>query len=511
MRWQLLSAAALVVAGIFVSQLGAATPKGSPGQIVFFSQHGGEDEIWVMDADGANKRNLTRHDGEKVSDLDPRWSPDGRRIAFARDKGGSRQIWVMDADGSNASQLTSGPGRNRFPSWTDNGRSIVFESSLGTNSEIYSVAVDGTGLTNLTNDPAADISPSTAPNGRKIVFTSERDGNGHLYVRDDDGTVTRITNGSGYDFFAAWSSRSNDIVFSRVSGTEVDLYLVHSDGTGERPLTSTPGVSEYFPAFSPDGREVVYSSCTRNPAGVLPGLRCSIHRIGIDGTGDVSLAFAPLSLPFPLTDDFEANTRNVDLWSIIHDGTGGFVNWANGRMELSIAANAAAVPGQPTIGAHVGANCLLMGDFDVQVDYELLTWPAGNNVNAGIQAFFTNGAIDRATQSWGETYNTFLNPVFNSVTTSDQAGSLRLVRSGATMTSYYKSDGSWIQLGTGPAQQTTAIVALSFKNYGNFEFGQQATTVAFDNFRLDATNVDCSSHRPDFHPDWRPVTPKSAS
>jgi hypothetical protein len=265
-------------------------------------------------------------------------------------------------------------------------------------------------------------------------------------------------------------------------------------------------VFELFPAFSPDGTKLAYSRCTQNPI-PAPSLRCSIHVMNLDGTGDTDLGFPPLTLPFPLTDDFNTNTRNVDLWSIIHDGTGGFVQWTNGRLEMTIAADGAPAPGSGSnIGAHVGANCLLGGDFDAQVDYTLLTWPAGDSVNVGMTAFFTNGNIDRTTNAFGEFYNSFLDPVFASVPTLDQSGSLRLVRSGGTITSYYRSaGGDWVQLATAPAQQTTAIVALSFKSYN--DFGHQTAKVAFDNFRLDATNVDCSSSRPDFHPSWQPVKP----
>jgi TolB protein len=96
---------------------------------------------------------------------------------------------------------------------------------------------------NLTNNVAADWSPATSPQGKKVVFTSEREGNGHLYVLEADGELRRITNGDGYDYHADWSPRGNEIVFSRddPSGA-TDLYLVRFNGTGERRLTSTPGV-----------------------------------------------------------------------------------------------------------------------------------------------------------------------------------------------------------------------------------------------------------------------------
>ena len=501
------AAAAAVLALIAGAPATAQGSQTRAGQIAFFSQHGGEDEIWVMNADGTNKHNLTRHDGVKISDLDPSFSPDGHQIAFSSDPGGSRQIWLMNADGSNPYQLTDLPGAQRYPSWSADGKSIVFQSVNGGDSEIYRVGSDGSNPVDLTNDPAAaDWSPATSPHNGKIVFTSERDGNGHLYVLALDGTLTRITDGPGYDYFASWSPRTNEIAFSRDDSSGTDLYLIRADGSGERRLTTTPGVFEYFPAFSPDGRKLAYSRCTPNTIDA-PSLRCSTHVLNLDGSGDKDLGFPPLALPFPLTDDFNSNTRNVDLWSIIHDGSGGFLQWTNGQLEMTIAADGAPTPGSGSnnIGAHVGANCLLNRDFDAQVDYKLLTWPAGDNVNVGMTAFFTNANIDRATNSYGEFYFSF-DPAFAFASTSDQTGSLRIVRSGSTITSYYRSEGgSWTVLATGAAQQGPAIIALSFKSYS--DFGHQEAKVAFDNFRLDATDVDCSSSRPDFHPSWQPVSP----
>jgi Tol biopolymer transport system component len=187
----------------------AATPTasasfpGANGKIVFGTLHAGEDEIWTMNPDGSDRRNLTRHDGRKIGDIDPRWSPDARQIAFVRDDtntGGDMQIWVMDADGSNQHAVTNLGGGNRLPSWTADAKQIIFQHSESGNSEIYRVNVDGTGVTNLTNDAAIDWAPATSPTGKKIVFTSEREGNGHLYVLTPDGQPQRVTTGPDYDY-----------------------------------------------------------------------------------------------------------------------------------------------------------------------------------------------------------------------------------------------------------------------------------------------------------------------
>lgn len=499
---------AFIVAGL-VGRAEAAFP-GANGKIVFGSQHAGEDEIWVMNADGTGKHNLTRHDGSKISDIDPSWSPDGRQIAFSSDPGGNKQIWVMNADGSNPHQLTDAPGRNRLPSWSADGKSIVFVSTSGGNAEIFRVRVADGQLSPLTNDPAFDYSPAASPRGNKIVFSSDRDGNGHLYVLDGTGALQRITNGTGYDYFPNWSPRGNDIVFTREDNSGgVDLFIVHADGTGERRLTTTPGLLKYFPAFSPDGSKVAYSSCTYVAGPILPNFRCQIHTINTNGTGDTSLGFPPIS--FPISDDFSDNTRNVDLWSIIHDGIGGTLEWTNGEMQMSIAADASLSPGQSNIGAHVGANCLLNGDFEAQVDYRLINWTAGDNINVGLQAYPSVGGIDRSTSTSGgniyDAYSAWAPDAGNGWTqTTDQSGSLKLERIGTTTTSYYKSGsgGSWVQLAQGTTSQVSpAIILLSFKSYG--DFGHHAAKIAFDNFSLTGANVDCSDIRPNFHPDWAPA------
>src|SRR6266511_5976696 len=97
-----------LVPAIVVATAFAATPTasaslpGTNGRSSSGRLHAGEDEIWTMNPDATDRRNLTRHDGRKISDIDPRWSPDARQIAFARDDtGDGMQIWVINADGSN--------------------------------------------------------------------------------------------------------------------------------------------------------------------------------------------------------------------------------------------------------------------------------------------------------------------------------------------------------------------------------------------------------------------------
>ena len=142
------------------------SPSWSPDgqQIIFRSNRDGNDEIYVMAADGSEQRNLTHH---PASDADPAWSPDGTRIAFVSDRDGDGEIYVMDADGSNPTRLTDSPRKDTHPAWSPDGQWIAFysnrEGDLGLNFEIYVMRADGSGQTRLTYHGDFDGFPAWQP------------------------------------------------------------------------------------------------------------------------------------------------------------------------------------------------------------------------------------------------------------------------------------------------------------------------------------------------------------
>src|SRR6266542_533118 len=162
----LVSVAVLVAALAASARPALAAFPGANGKIVFTSDRDGNDEIYVMNADGTAQTNLTNN---PATDARPVWSPDGSRIAFASTRGGFFfDIWVMNSDGSGAPvDLTNTPaGSDVRPDWSPDGTKLTFYfGDVG--HDVYVMNADGSGRTNLTNSAASDFGPVWSPDGTK--------------------------------------------------------------------------------------------------------------------------------------------------------------------------------------------------------------------------------------------------------------------------------------------------------------------------------------------------------
>ena len=250
-------------------------------QIAFVSQRDGNGEIYVMDADGDNQRNLTNHpDGDWM----PSWSPDGKQIAFASYRDGhvhaihgwrTPEIYVMDADGGNPQNLTNNPSRDWSPSWSPDGKRIAFQSDRDNdrdhNIEIYVMDADGSNPQNLTNNPTEDRSPSWSPDGKRIVFSAVRPGHFknnldltyEIYVMAaDGGNEQRLTENRNNDWNPSWSPDGKRIAFQsdrKGDWVKFDIYVMAADGGNQQKLTNHRAW-DGSPSWSPDGERIAFWS-----------------------------------------------------------------------------------------------------------------------------------------------------------------------------------------------------------------------------------------------------------
>ncbi|HET7189911.1 MAG TPA: protein kinase, partial [Gemmatimonadaceae bacterium] len=234
-----------------------ATPSAS--HIVFVTDRDGPDplgnlgnqEIYVMNADGSDQRRLTN---DPALDITPALSPDGRRIAFTSQRAGGYDIFVMNADGTDQRQLTHfadlGLGATK-PTWSPDGKRIAFNSWVK-RVDIYAIGIDGSGLVKLTDDPAGAHSAAWSPDGRKIAYVSRREGHPEIFVMKADGSEpARLTVNDRGSRNASWSPDGRRIAFQSNRDGDIEIYVMNADGSDQRRLTSTPG-EDSFPSWSPD-------------------------------------------------------------------------------------------------------------------------------------------------------------------------------------------------------------------------------------------------------------------
>jgi Tol biopolymer transport system component len=286
------AAAAIAVAAIGAgvhSLMRERSPAAGTGDVIAYSCKERKN-VWyavcVMNTDGSGKQRLTTG----LTTTDPAWSPDGRQIAFTRNEDVGEfttftddDVFVMNADGDNVRQLTPEVDGNSSgqPSWSPDGRTIVYVRGPSIASAVVSatplafgelvrVPADGGAGKRLTRGEP-DGAPAWSPDGREIVFVRGRDlnkasGDMDLFVLDAaGGTPRRLTNTPhSLETAPAWSPDGTRIAFARsylnsAYTGEATIFVINRDGSGESLVLRHKLFSEtsYGLSWSPDGRSIV--------------------------------------------------------------------------------------------------------------------------------------------------------------------------------------------------------------------------------------------------------------
>ncbi len=229
-------------------------------RIVFVSNRDGNDEIYMMDYDGAGQTRITFN---KIKDYMPAWSPDQRSIVYTSYKKGNADLYLRNIyEGTEV--LIASKGTNFSGTFSPDGKKVAFCSSMTEegNAEIYVYSLADGKTKRLTYNSATETAPSWSPTGREIAFTTDRLGNGspQIYIMDAEGTnVRKVSFGGNYHDAPAWSPAGDRIAFvSRVENL-FDLYVLSLRTNQIGKLTESNARNE-TPTWSPDGRHIVFSS-----------------------------------------------------------------------------------------------------------------------------------------------------------------------------------------------------------------------------------------------------------
>ncbi len=200
----------------------------------------------------------------------PRFSPDGKRLAFSMSTGKGTDILVKDLDRDTPSRLSFLPGVNAVPAWTPDGKSLVFWSSNPAAPGLYAIRSDGSGeAKQVTEGKAATFPSSFSPDGKRLAISQPGNGGSPdiftMPVEADpgpDGPGLRFGKAELFlgtpflEYFAAFSPDGRWMAYqSNESGT-FEVYVRPFPGPGGRWQVSTGGGHE--PMWSRDGRELLF-------------------------------------------------------------------------------------------------------------------------------------------------------------------------------------------------------------------------------------------------------------
>jgi TolB protein len=224
--------------------------------------HAGKMGLWTLSADGTDWKRLLPENSEPH--FDGHWSPDSKKIVFVYDKlqgtDGKLQIDVIDADGANRKNLVPHVAFEESPRWSPDGKSVAWVSARTKNQDIHIVRADGKDVKRLTSDTAFDNNPNWSPDGKRIAFASTRSGNSEIYSMNADGSdQRRLTTHPRMDYWPVWSPDGKRIAFTSNRDGNYEIYVMNADGSEQRNLTRHTA-QDNFATWSPDGRRLAFIS-----------------------------------------------------------------------------------------------------------------------------------------------------------------------------------------------------------------------------------------------------------
>jgi dipeptidyl aminopeptidase/acylaminoacyl peptidase len=258
----------------FVNMVRCTDPQISPdGAWIAFTvstpnldENKNETDIWLVPVKGGSPRRLTASEG---ADFHPRWSPDGRTIAFVSTRGGSPQIWKIPVRGGEAMQVTEISTGAHDPVWSPDGARIAFYSFVYPGCEDDSC--------NAARDEEREDDPVKARVIDHLLYRhwdSWKQGKrNHLFIMDaEGGEATDLTSGIDFDYPPFPWGGSGSYAFSpdgreiccvsknaemEAVSTNTDIFAIDLESGAMRKITSNEAADE-SPSYSPDGRYLAY-------------------------------------------------------------------------------------------------------------------------------------------------------------------------------------------------------------------------------------------------------------
>ncbi len=225
--------------------------------IVFESDRDGDSEIFLMNPDGSNVRQLTSNDN---FDGLPTWSPDGKKIYFVSDRDGSLQIFAMNPDGFDVQQITYDVKKEPYfgYSWSTDGKTIGYWDQPGGRNTFMVIEPDGTLILNSSTleieeqieelDTSVYWADELSPDGSEKYFANDDDGDYEIFVSEVDGSnVRQLTNNNHHDQYPRLSPDGKKIVFYSDRYGDNEIFVMETNGANLISTTQQGKLASFKP------------------------------------------------------------------------------------------------------------------------------------------------------------------------------------------------------------------------------------------------------------------------
>jgi dipeptidyl aminopeptidase/acylaminoacyl peptidase len=247
-------------------------PRWSPDgrQLAFLRDRGGDErfDIWLVDKDGEHERNLTNEPGIMHREIE--WSPDGTKLVYTANATGMEKtfaIHVIDVTTGAKRKLTDGARTDFQPRWSPDGALLVFWSrrdNTRTNADLYVVAASGGEATRLDTRGGLDgesTDPRWSPDGTRISFTTDTRGRDEVgiatYAEREIGRVERMTDSIYDEYGAVWRPDGRGLAYLHSEDAAVSLRRVFTASHADHAVSDIPGMHA-FPDVAPDSDKTVF-------------------------------------------------------------------------------------------------------------------------------------------------------------------------------------------------------------------------------------------------------------
>ena len=268
--------------------------------IAFTSERDGNAEIYIMDINGKNLRNLTNH---PALDMQPAFSPDGRWMAFVSDRDGNSRIYLMNRNNNELRPLTNhlASKGDLDPDWSPDGQWIAFtfiQAAVPTSTyNIYKINVNSGDLQQLT-ETGYNRFPKWSPDRDRILFYSARKEGNDLFLMKSNGKSPRRVRerrfGGGHP---TWAPDGKQIAYRMTDLAGVGIYIMTAAGQNNRRITRE-NTWAYHPTWSPDGQWLAYELEVESPWGNL-NRDPNIHLVSPNGIETRQLTKHPARDQYP--------------------------------------------------------------------------------------------------------------------------------------------------------------------------------------------------------------------